>query len=448
MKFDRSQRQFILLMAIFYSISIAVIYFAATTQTVETNALTNVRALIFVLLLPILVKYFLQLLVAPFYGLIERIRESKLPQVNKQPLVSVLIPAWNEEVGIIKTLRSVIDNYYENLEVIVINDGSTDRTHDLVMDFFESYQKNQFLKPKVKYLKLANGGKALALNRGLKISKGEIIVTVDADSVMDKNMISGMVRRFNEPGVGAVAGNVIVANKKRPLAIIQQLEYLYGFFFKRADSVFNSVYIIGGAAAAYRRTVLDKVGGFDHEIITEDIEMSTRILAHGYKTRYAADAVVFTEGPSDWQGLCNQRLRWKFGRLTTFLKHKRLFFSRAKQHNPYLSFLLLPLAVYSELTLLLEGPLLAIFYGYTILAADYFPLAFVILFMSGLISLQILCDTKSRFHLSLLPFAPIAWLVFYIIDCVEFQALCRSLKRLYKRQSLKWQKWVRVGVMN
>ncbi|MGX5201096.1 glycosyltransferase family 2 protein [Aliikangiella sp. IMCC44632] len=446
MKLNKTQIGFVGLIAFFYVLSAAVIYLANTTSPAEIESLTSIRVAIFCLLLPILFKYFLQLIVAPFYSLVERYRARAA--VPYKPLVSVLIPAWNEEVGIIKTLSSVIDSYYENLEVIVINDGSTDNTDNLVRQFFADYKKNEFLKPKVKYLKLPNGGKATALNRGLRIAKGEIIVTVDADSVMDKYAVANLVKRFDSPKVGAVAGNVIVANKQRPLAIIQQLEYLYGFFFKRADSTFNSVYIIGGAAAAYRKSVLDKVGGFDHDIITEDIEMSTRILAHGYKTRYAANAVVFTEGPSDWQGLCNQRLRWKFGRLVTFLKHKKLFFSNDKKHNPYLTMMLLPLAVYAELTLLLEGPLLLIFYGYTYLASDYFPLAFVILFMSGVICMQVLSDSKAKFHYNLLAFAPVAWIIFYIIDLVEFQALCRSIKRLINRQSLQWQKWKRVGVMN
>ncbi|WP_444994804.1 glycosyltransferase [Aliikangiella sp. IMCC44359] len=433
---------------LFYCISLAVVYLSMVTQPSSIDSLATIRLAVFCILFPILIKYFLQLVVAPFYSVVEKIRGIEHPSPKTEPLVSVLIPAWNEEVGIIKTLSSVLDTYYEKLEVIVINDGSTDSTHELIKEYLTKHEKIQFLKPKIKYLNLRNGGKARALNKGLKIAKGEIVVTVDADSVMDRYTVSNIVKRFNDPKVGAVAGNVIVGNKSKPLEVIQQLEYLYGFFFKRADSVFNSVYIIGGAAAAYRKSVLDEVGGFDHEIITEDIEMSTRILSKGYKTRYAADAIVYTEGPSDWSGLCNQRLRWKFGRLLTFIKHKNLFFSKDKKHTPYLSFLLFPLAVYSEVTLLLEGPLLALFYGYTIFASDYFPLAFVILFMTSLISLQIIFDPKSRFHYNLLFFAPIAWVVFYIIDVVEFQALFRSLCRLIKRETIQWQKWVRAGVMN
>jgi cellulose synthase/poly-beta-1,6-N-acetylglucosamine synthase-like glycosyltransferase len=419
----------------------------STTKFLPDDSLAGVRLGIFLLLAPIFIKYAIQLFTTPFYSLLGRFRKAGMESAA-EPLVSVLIPAWNEEVGILKTINSVLATQYKNLEVIVINDGSTDATHDLVTGFIQNYGVHGQPNEKIKYLCLSNGGKANALNQGLMIADGEIIITIDADSVMDKSAIVNIVKQFTDNKVAAVAGNVIVGNRKKPIELLQQLEYLYGFFFKRADSAFNSVYIIGGAAAAYRKNVLMELGGFDHDIITEDIEMSTRILAHGYKTRYAADAVVYTEGPSSWSGLCNQRLRWKHGRLLTFIKHRKLFFSCQKQHSPYLTFLLLPIAVYAEFALLFEAVLLFLFYGYTIHTNDYLPLVILIVFISTVILLQIAVDAKSRFHRNLLVLAPVAWIVFYIIDVVEFQALCRSIKRLATREKLQWQKWQRVGLLN
>jgi cellulose synthase/poly-beta-1,6-N-acetylglucosamine synthase-like glycosyltransferase len=296
------------------------------------------------------------------------------------------------------------------------------------------------------YVKLPNGGKANALNHALLRADGEIIITIDADSMMDPGTITNFVQCFIHPDVGAVAGKVVVGNRRKAIEWLQEVEYLYGFFFKRADSLFNSVYIIGGAAAAYRRDVLQEIGSFDHEIITEDIEMSTRILKCGYKTRYAADAVVYTECPSDLKGLCNQRLRWKYGRILTFIKHRELFFSTRSKHHPYLTFFLLPLAVYAELLLLVEAFMLAVFFIYTILTNDYLPLAFLVTMLSTVFSLQVFADYKHRFHRNLILIAPVIWLVFYVVDIVEVQALFRSLKRLGTRQELKWQRWVRVGI--
>jgi poly-beta-1,6 N-acetyl-D-glucosamine synthase len=428
-----------------YAVTFLIFYFAATRKYVPTDEFSSVRLIVLILFIPIIIKYAFQLLFAPFYSIIESHRIKK-GRTNLTPTVSVLIPAHNEEVGITKTITSVLETNYPNLEVIVINDGSTDSTHRVITELISNHQRDSDSKASIEYISLKNGGKARALNRGLKSANGEIVITIDADSVMDPATIKNMVKRFTSPKISAVAGNVIVGNRKKPIGLIQQLEYLYGFYFKRADSSFNAVYIIGGAAAAYRREILTKIGGFDSNIITEDIEISTRMLSLGYRTCYAADAVVYTEGPSTIQGLCSQRLRWKFGRLLTFYKHRNLFFSTQKRHNPYLSFFILPIAMYAEIILFFEGIMLTIFYAYTFYTNDFFPLVFVIILLTSVIFLQVLTDTKARFHKNLLLLAPAAWILFYVIDVVEYQALIRSIKRLVKKESLQWQKWARVGV--
>ncbi len=437
------------MLCLFYFVTFMVMYMASSGEYRPDARFAHARFIMLILLSPILFKYLIQLTTALFYSLVEKTRfiNSHLVDKNK---VSVLIPAWNEEVGILKTLNSVINTDYPELEIIVINDGSTDKTHQLVSNFIQDYERtpHQANTPVIKYLKLPNGGKAKALNQGLCIATGEIVLTVDADSVMDKKMIANIVKRFTDEKVAAVAGNVVVGNRKKPIELLQQLEYLHGFWFKRADSNFNSVHVIGGAAAAYRKAILEEVGGFDENIITEDVELSVRLLAMGYATRYAADAVVYTEGPSEWKCLCSQRLRWKFGRLLTYIKHRSLFFSLSKKHHPYLTCLVLPVAIYAELALFLEALLLTIFYGYTIYTGDYIPLAFMVCFVSAIITLQVLFDSKMKFHANLLILAPVAWLMFYVIDLVEFQALCRSMHRLVKRENLEWQTWARVGIIS
>ena len=429
----------------FYMVNIVILYMYLTTKHKSINSFEGLRLFFSLVLAPIIFKFLIQLLTSFFYSLVERMRAVKGTEHN-EPTVSVLIPAWNEQVGIIKTLDSVLNTQYKNLEVIVINDGSTDLTHTVVTEFVRDYEAHSHSNTTIKYLHLSNGGKANALNHGLQHASGEFIITLDADSMMEKNAITNIIARFTDKNVAAVAGNVIVGNRKKPIEIMQQLEYLYGFFFKRADSIFNSVYIIGGAAAAYRKHLLMELGGFDLSIITEDIEMSMRILAHGYKTRYAADAIVYTEAPSDWNGLCDQRLRWKFGRLLTFLKHPKLFFSFKKKHNAYLVFILLPIALYAELILLFEGVLWAFLVSYTIFTNIYTPLVFGILLLCAVMLVQIIMDHKASLHRNLLFLAPVAWIVLFIMDIVEFQALCRSLSCLVKRKALTWQKWSRGGL--
>ncbi len=435
----------VIFVAALYAATAGLFYLAATQDYRPVAEFDSLRAVMLVLLMPLLAKYVLQLASAPFYSIVSR-RRARRSADRERPSVSVLIPAWNEEVGIIKTIASVLNTEYPNLQVVVINDGSTDGTHAKVSRFVDGYARSGEQRATIKYLNLVNGGKARAMNRALVHATGDIVITVDADSVMDPQAITNLVKHFDDPSVGGVAGNVIVGNRKKPIEWMQQMEYLYGFFFKRSDSLFNSVYIIGGAAAAYRREVLQEMGGFDHAIITEDIEMSTRILSHGYKTRYACDAVIYTEGPSDLKGLCNQRLRWKYGRILTFIKHRKLFFSLRPQHNPYLTFLVLPIAVYAELLLLTEAVMLLAFFAYTFITRDYMPLVFVIGLLTAVVGTQILVDPKLRFHRNLFLLAPVAWLLFYAVDMVEFQALIRSLKRLATREELKWQKWARVGL--
>jgi poly-beta-1,6-N-acetyl-D-glucosamine synthase len=387
-------------------------------------------------------------MVAPWFPLGERIRLRK----NKHeqfPSVSVLIAAWNEEVGIRATLESVVRTHYPHLEIVVVNDGSTDRTEKIVQQYISEYRtKHAKSEITFQYSFVTNGGKARALNVGLKIATGDIIVTVDADSVMDHRAIRKLVRHYGDAEVASVAGNVSIGNRTRPLGIIQQLEYLYGFYFKRADSLLNAIYIVGGAAASYRRDVIIALGGFDETMVTEDIELSTRLQDHGYKVRYAPDAIVYTEGPSDFIGLFNQRLRWKYGRILTFFKYRHLFFSTKRPHNLYLTFVALPFALFSEIILFLEWWLLTIFFMYTFMTHDYIPLVIVIAALTIIVWLQILSDPQARYHKNLIVYAPGAWIIFYIIDIVEFQALMRSVWRLIRRQEFSWQRWDRAGVFD
>ena len=425
-----------------YGLTGFILCLAYTQTTQQTDFLSSYRLILTLILLPVMLKFVIQLIVSPLSGVVDYFRDK--PVAEEQPLVSILIPAWNEEVGIINTLRSALAADYNNYEVIVINDGSSDNTHQLLSEFQANYSPNSPIK--LRYFELENGGKAIALNYALQHARGDIIITIDADSLMHPKAIRNLVKKFSSPNVAAVAGNVAIGNGHAGLGIIQQLEYLCGFFMKRADSVFNAVYIIGGAAAAYRRSVLLEAGGFDHSVITEDIEISTRILGMGYQCRYAPDAIIYTEGPSDLKSLCNQRLRWKYGRFQTFIKHKNLFFNSAKTNNIYLSWLLLPAALYAEVLLLLELPLLTLFFTYIIYSGDYITLSMCILLISALVSFQTSYDSQPRFHLRMLYYAPIAWLVWYVVDAVEFQALIRSLKRLKRKEGLEWQSWNRKGL--
>lgn len=418
-----------------------------TQHKIESSGFEALRWIVLLLFFPTLFKYLLQLFVAPWFEMVMRRKwklQSKLPY---NPKVSVLIPAWNEEVGILRTVQSVLESTYKNMEIIVINDGSTDGTHRKMTRFLKEY--NADLKKNVVpilYKRKENGGKAGAFNFGLAYATGDIVVTIDSDSAVDQSAIANMVKHFRDKKVMSVAGNVKIGNRSKAIGLVQQLEYLYGFYFKKADSLMNSIYIVGGAAAAYRRIVFKQLGAFDENIITEDIEMSTRIQNAGMKIEYAPDAIIYTEGPTELFGLARQRLRWKHGRLLTFFKYKNLFFSTKREHSAFLTWLVLPIALFSESVLFLEPALIVAFYGYVLYAHDFLALILSVSVICFVVVLQVLTDTKRRENINLLPLAPIAWCLFYVIDFIEYQALLRSLWKLAKGQQVVWQKWTREGV--
>jgi poly-beta-1,6-N-acetyl-D-glucosamine synthase len=397
--------------------------------------------------IPIFMRYFLNVFLSPFYSFTHKRRLRKFVHKNYHPKVSVIIPAWNEEVGIGRTMQSVLDNSYPDIELIVVNDGSTDSTEVVVKEFIQKF-KNGFPKRAgaIKYIYQHNAGKPAALNLGVKDASGEIIVTTDADSFMDKFAIEKLVNYFRNPEIVSVAGNVRIGNNNKTIGLIQTLEYIYGFYFKKADSIVGSVYIVGGAAAAYRREVFDKLGMFDETTITEDIEMSTRIQKAGVKIAYASDVIVYTEGPSDLSGLIKQRLRWKRGRFETFIEHKDLFFSTDKRHNKYLSWVVLPLAMLSEILLLLEIFVLPYFLAYTIIHSDFLIFAISAIILGSVVSLTIWSDSSGYRKFYLMLWAPVSWLVFYYLDFVEYNALFKSLVSFIVKKEIKWQRWNRVGV--
>ncbi|MCC7290030.1 glycosyltransferase family 2 protein [bacterium] len=407
-------------------------------------------ALIFANLM--LVKYFIFLLLAPIYRIQELIRrrrtESNAP--SKPYLVSVVIPAWNEEVGVLKTVRTVLNNTYENVEIVIINDGSTDDTSGKVRAFIKLFRRLKVFHPwrrkRIKFIDYKrNGGKGKALNKGIENSTGEIVLTIDADSVLERNAIENLVRYYYDDKIDGVVGNVVVANSRSIIGITQKLEYMFGFYFKRSHAVMGAEYIFGGACASFRRKVFKKIGLYDEKNKTEDIEMTMRFRFHGYNCTYAEDVVCFTEGASDVVGLIRQRERWKKGRMDTFIKYRNMFFSTDKKHNKPLTFFVLPFALLSEFQLLLEPISIALLITYSFVALDFLSLAFGILFTFVLYLVNGIFSGKG-INLKLLILFPFTWPFFYFLIWIEFVALIGSVTMVLKGQEIVWQKWDRKGI--
>jgi len=240
------------------------------------------------------------------------------PLPKKLPKVSILVPAYNEEKTIAKTLKSLLKlNYPKSLlEIIAINDGSTDNTLK-IMKKFEKYGVKVIDKP--------NGGKASALNAGLKIAKGNIIVCMDADSVVSKNALKYTIGYFNDPKVGAVASSLKVHKPKTFWQKMQFVEYIYNIFLRKVLAFMDSVFVVPGPFGLYRRSVLKKLGGWEEGNLTEDMELTMRIQKAGYKVETSLNSIVYTKTPETFKRLMKQRIRWYRGFLINARKYKDLF---------------------------------------------------------------------------------------------------------------------------
>jgi cellulose synthase/poly-beta-1,6-N-acetylglucosamine synthase-like glycosyltransferase len=383
------------------------------------------------------------MVITPWYDTALGIRrlKNRKEMENYTPKVSVLVPAWNEEVGLLTTIESILKSSYQNYEVVVVNDGSTDNSNAMMKEYLTGKGKHH--AEKIIYHYQENGGKGSALNTAVHLSHGEILMSIDADCEVDQYAIENFVKHFADQEVKAAVGNVKIGNVSTFVGMAQYLEFLFSFYFKKADSVLGSIYIIGGAAGAFRREVFEKLGGYHEHNITEDIELTVRIQAAGMKIVYAADAIVYTEGANDIAGLKKQRLRWKRGRLDTFLRYRKLFFSTRKKHNTFLTWFAMPFAVFGDLELLFEIPFISFIILLAFLNHDFTPFIGTMIVVAFVFFVQMF-STKNRGFVYLL--APIGWLIFMVITFIELHALVKSLKALVRGENVVWQRWNRQGV--
>lgn len=256
-----------------------------------------------------------------FYVRRERHISQEPPSLKRHPLVSVLIPAHNEEETIADAVHSIFSNHYGNLEVIVINDASTDGTEAVLQELLQEY-------PRLRLLHLRkNMGKAHGLNLALAMSHGEIIVTLDADSMLDERAIEWAVWHFiTFPRVGAVTGNPRVRNRSTLLAKIQTAEYssVIGLI-KRAQRLMGKVMTVSGVVAAWRRSAIIHVGLWDTVAITDDIEMTWKMETHFWDIRYEPNMICWMLVPESIRGLWKQRKRWAQGGIEVIRRHYRVW---------------------------------------------------------------------------------------------------------------------------
>ncbi|MFZ1015211.1 MAG: glycosyltransferase, partial [Terracidiphilus sp.] len=238
------------------------------------------------------------------------------------PRIAVLIPAYNEEKVIVRTIRSVLHSDYENLRVIVIDDGSIDNTFEVARAAYA----REIAAGRVQVLTKPNGGKAAALNYALEDLDEEFYVGIDADTVIAADAITKLLPHFEDPSVGAVAGNAKVGNRVNLWTRWQALEYITSQNFeRRALNLFNVVTVVPGAIGAWRTAPVKKAGGYPLNTVAEDADLTMNLLEQQFKVNYEDRALAFTEAPIGAGGLMRQRFRWSFGILQSVWKHRAAF---------------------------------------------------------------------------------------------------------------------------
>jgi cellulose synthase/poly-beta-1,6-N-acetylglucosamine synthase-like glycosyltransferase/peptidoglycan/xylan/chitin deacetylase (PgdA/CDA1 family) len=269
------------------------------------------------------------------------------------PSVSIVVPAFNETVGIEQAVRSLAKSDYPEFEIVVVDDGSTDGTADLV---------ERLELPGVLVLRQANAGKPAALNRGIAAARHDVVVMVDADTIFEPGTLARLVQPLREPDVGAVSGNTKVGNRRRLLGRWQHIEYVMGFNLdRRLYDVLQCMPTVPGAAGAFRRAALQDVGGVSAATLAEDTDLTLTIGCAGWRVVYAEQARAWTEAPASLRSLWRQRYRWCYGTLQAVWKHRAAVWSPGEQRIGRRG---LPYLVLFQIALPLFAPLIDIFSVY------------------------------------------------------------------------------------
>ena len=245
------------------------------------------------------------------------------PPIKKYPTVSFLVPAYNEEDSLESTILNLMEvDYPKNKkEIIIINDGSKDNTKKIAEKLAKKYREIVFLDKE-------NSGKARSLNKAIEIAKGELIAVVDADSYPSKDALKKMVGHFEDERVAAVTSRVLVKNKVNWLCKFQVLDYSIIAWTRKLLDFVDSVYVTNGPLSLYKKSVVKKVGGFDPNNLTEDIEITWHILSEGYQTRMSYSAIVYTIVPENFKIWVKQRVRWNLGGIQTVKKYWKTMFKK------------------------------------------------------------------------------------------------------------------------
>jgi poly-beta-1,6-N-acetyl-D-glucosamine synthase len=316
---------------IFISIGMVLFLVAATVGAVVWAVTSPLQVQTFLVRLVVIsLIFFLSILYLRYFALLwfgylqhteQNVRAREVP--DDLPPVSIIVPAYNEGEVIDQAIRSLLEMDYPVFEIVVVDDGSSDDTAEIAARWESEADGHD-----VRVISKRNGGKAAALNVGISQARYPFVLCMDADSWMDPGTLRAAMGHFADPTVGAVAGNVKVANRKGLLARLQALEYIEGLNMpRRAQGFIAAVNIVPGPVGIFRRSALEEVGGYDTDTFAEDADLTLKLITAGWKILYEDQAITWTDAPEGLLDLIQQRYRWTRGLLQAIRKRKALFLS-------------------------------------------------------------------------------------------------------------------------
>ncbi|MFD0334301.1 polysaccharide deacetylase family protein [Streptomyces erythrogriseus] len=347
--------------------------------------------------------------------------------------VTVLVPAYNEAKCIENTVNSLMASDHP-IEVLVIDDGSTDGTARIV---------EAMGLPNVRVIRQLNAGKPAALNRGLANARHDIVVMMDGDTVFEPSTVRELVQPFGDPRVGAVAGNAKVGNKDSLIGAWQHIEYVMGFNLdRRMYDILRCMPTIPGAVGAFRKSALEPIGGMSDDTLAEDTDVTMALHRAGWRVVYAENARAWTEAPETVQQLWSQRYRWSYGTMQAIWKHRRALVDKGPSGRfgrvglPFVSLFMI------------VAPLLALIDVFLLYGLVFGPTQQTILAWLGVLAIQAVCaayafrlDKERMTHLISLPLQQILYRqLMYVV-------LLQSWITALTGGRLRWQKLRRTGVV-
>lgn len=355
-----------------------------------------------------------------------------------RPHVTIILPSYNEEKVIEKSVRSLIRSRYRNISIVIVDDGSTDNTWAVVQSLAKRYKR-------VTALHQENGGKASALNNAIARVNSEIVICVDADTLFPAETIPNFVRHFEDETVGAVAGVVKVGNPHSILTRWQALEYISGISIERnAQALLNAIMIVPGACGAWRRSVLVEVGGFSSSTLAEDCDLALRIQqTRYYKILQDNEAISYTEAPQSLGALTKQRFRWTFGNIQSLWKHRNMILN---EKYGWLGMYVMPSAIVAIVVPILFWPLVIALTVMNILSGNY---QIILFFFVLSLAIQVIIAAigtalaRERYtYLLAIPFARFAY------GPIRMYILYKTIFTILQGVNVGWNKLARTGTAN